>query len=161
LRFFKVATICLDDQWNCSPNKCFRVQVTDTSQHELFRGDCVNWAFMVELLQKKLLKDTNKTKRLALAKKHKQWILDRWKSVQIWDFWFQPPCLCEMQSRGLDDLHMCGSHREVWRRRCDGVGCYSDDTVSDVFMIQGILNHHGYHSILQWYAILGLHLVSL
>jgi hypothetical protein len=27
---------------NCSPNKFFRVQVTDTSQHQLFRGDCVN-----------------------------------------------------------------------------------------------------------------------
>jgi transposase len=32
---------------NCSPNKCFRVKVTDTSQHQLFRGDCVNQAFMV------------------------------------------------------------------------------------------------------------------
>jgi transposase len=31
---------------DCSPNKCFRVQVTDTSQHQLFRGDCVNQAFM-------------------------------------------------------------------------------------------------------------------
>ena len=37
---------------NCSPNKCLRVQVTDTSQHQLFRGDCVNQAFMVELLQR-------------------------------------------------------------------------------------------------------------
>jgi hypothetical protein len=36
---------------NCSPKKCFRVQATDTSQH-LFRGDCVNQAFMVELLQR-------------------------------------------------------------------------------------------------------------
>ena len=26
-------------------------QVTDTSQHQLFRGDCVNQAFMVEILQ--------------------------------------------------------------------------------------------------------------
>ena len=25
-----------------------RVQVTDTSQHQLFRGDCVNQAFMVK-----------------------------------------------------------------------------------------------------------------
>ena len=33
---------------NYSPNKH---QVTDTSQHQLFRGDCVNQAFMVELLQ--------------------------------------------------------------------------------------------------------------
>ena len=28
------------------------VQVTDTSQHQLFIGDCVNQAFMVELLQR-------------------------------------------------------------------------------------------------------------
>ena len=39
---------------NCNPNKCFRVQVTDTSQHQLFRGDCVNQAFMIELLQRNL-----------------------------------------------------------------------------------------------------------
>jgi hypothetical protein len=32
--------------------KCFRVQVTDTSQHHLFRGDCVNQAFMDDLLQR-------------------------------------------------------------------------------------------------------------
>ena len=37
---------------NCSPNKCFRVQVTDTSQHQLFRGDCVNQVFIIELLQR-------------------------------------------------------------------------------------------------------------
>ena len=57
---------------------------------------------------------------LAWAKKHEQRTLDRWKYqvwwVQIWDFWFQQPCLCEMQSRWTDDLRMCGSHREAWRR---------------------------------------------
>ena len=61
-----------------------RVQVTDTSQHQLFRGDCVNQAFIVVLLQiNYYLKDTNKKKRLAWAKKHEQWTLDRWKSV-LW-----------------------------------------------------------------------------
>ena len=35
-KFFRVTSLI-----NCSPNKCFRVQVTDTSQHQLFRGDCV------------------------------------------------------------------------------------------------------------------------
>ena len=61
-----------------------RVQVTETSEHQQFRGDYVNQAFMVELLTKKpLLKDTNKKKRLAWAKKHEQWTLDRWKSV-LW-----------------------------------------------------------------------------
>ena len=37
---------------NYSPNKCFRGQVTDASQHQLFRGDCVNQAFVVKLLQR-------------------------------------------------------------------------------------------------------------
>ena len=44
---------------------------------------------------KALLKDTNKKKRLAWAKKHEEWTLDRrkfvlWSGVQIGDFWFQP-----------------------------------------------------------------------
>ena len=55
-------------------------QVADTSQHQLFRGDCVNQAFVVELLQRNhYQKDTNKKKRLAWAKKHEQWTLDWWK----------------------------------------------------------------------------------
>ena len=33
-------------------NYSTRVQVTDTSQHQLFRGDCVNQDFMFELLQR-------------------------------------------------------------------------------------------------------------
>ena len=56
---------------------------------------------------------------------------------------------------------MCGSNREagggemVW-------GCFAGDTVCDLFRIQGTLNHHGYYSILQRYAIpSGLHLVGL
>ena len=41
-------------------------------------------------------------------------------------------------------------------------GCFAGDTVSDLFRIQGTLNQHGYHSILQLYAILSrLHLVGL
>ena len=64
---------------NCSPNQFLRVQVTYTSQHQLFRRDCVSQAFMVE--KKPLLSDINKKKRLAWSKKHKQWTLDRWKSV--------------------------------------------------------------------------------
>ena len=54
---------------------------------------------------KPLLKDTNNKKRLAWCKKHEQLTLERWKSV-LWsdeskflDFWFQPLCLCETQSR--------------------------------------------------------------
>ena len=41
-------------------------------------------------------------------------------------------------------------------------GCLTGDTVCDLFRIQGTLNQHGYHSILQQYAILsGLRLVGL
>ena len=32
-------------------------------------------------------------------------------------------------------------------------GCFAVDTVCDLFRIQGTLNQHGYHSILQQYAI--------
>jgi hypothetical protein len=35
---------------------------------------------------------------------------------------------------------------EVW-------GCFAGDTVSDLFRIQGTLNQHGYHIILQRYTI--------
>ena len=43
----------------------------------------------------------------------------------------------------------------VWR-------CLSGDTASDLFRIQGTLNQHDYHSILQRYAIpSGLGLVGL
>ena len=33
------------------------------------------------------------------------------------------------------------------------LGCFDGDTVCDLFRIQGTLNQHGYHSILQRYAI--------
>jgi hypothetical protein len=33
-------------------------------------------------------------------------------------------------------------------------GCFADDTVKDLFRIQGTLNQHGYHNILQRYAII-------
>jgi hypothetical protein len=32
-------------------------------------------------------------------------------------------------------------------------GCFAGDIVSDLFRIQGTLNQHGYHNILQRYAI--------
>jgi hypothetical protein len=56
--------------------------------------------------------------------------------VQISEFGFQPPCLCETQSRWTD--------------------------VGDLCRIQGPLNQHGYHNILQQYTIpSGLCLVGL
>ena len=76
-----------------------RVQITDTSQHQLFREDCVNQSFMVKLLQRKHYKK----KRLALAKKHEQWTLDRWKFGLESKF----EIFCQMQSRWTDHLRMC------------------------------------------------------
>jgi hypothetical protein len=41
-------------------------------------------------------------------------------------------------------------------------GCFAGDTVGDLFRIQGTFDQHGYHSILQQYAIpSGLLLVGL
>ena len=41
-------------------------------------------------------------------------------------------------------------------------GCFAGDTLCDLFRIQGTLTQHGYHSILQRYAIpSGLGLVGL
>jgi hypothetical protein len=127
---------------NCSPNKCFRVQLADTSQHQLFRVAAIN----------PLLKDTNKN-ILSWANKHKQWTLDQWKSV-LWS--------------DESKFELFGSNRHVFVRRRVGEqmisgcvvptvrhggvmvwGCFAGDTVSDLFAIQGTLNQHGYHSILQ------------
>ena len=56
----------------------------------------MNQAFMVDFLQNNTTKDTNKKKRLACAKKPKQWTLDWWKSV-LWSD-ESDHCLYEMQS---------------------------------------------------------------
>ena len=99
--------------------------------------------------KKTLLKDTNKKKRLDCSKKHEQWTLDRWKSDE-------------------SKFAIFGSNRRVFVRRRVGVvptvnhgrggvsvlGCFAGDTVCDLFRIQDALNQHGYHSILQQYAIL-------
>ena len=101
-----------------------------------------------------LLKDTNNKKRLASAKKHEQWILERGKSV-LWS--------------DESKFEIFGSNRRVFVRCRVGErmlfacvvptvkhggavmvwGCFADDTVSDLFWIQGTLNQHGYHSILK------------
>ena len=106
-----------------------------------------------------LLKDTNKKKRLAWAKKHEQWTLDRWKSV-LWSDeskfeifgsnhrvfvrhrvgeWMISACVVPTMKHG-------GGGVMVW-------GCFADDTASNLLRIQRTLNQHGYHSILQRYAI--------
>ena len=82
--------------------------------------------------------------------------------VQIWEFWFQPQCFCETQSRWTDYLHMCSSHCKHVGRGGMVWACFAGDTVCDLFRIQSTLNQHGYHSILKRYAIpSGLRLVGL
>ena len=78
--------------------------------------------------RKPLLRTGNKQKRLVWAKEHKEWTLDQWKSV-LWSdeskfeiFGSNHRVFCATQKRWTDGLYMPGSHREAWRRRCDGVG---------------------------------------
>jgi hypothetical protein len=60
------------------------------------------------------------------AMKHKQLTLDRWKSV-LWSdeskldiFGSNRHVFVRCRVGELEDLRMCGSHREAWRRRCEG-----------------------------------------
>ena len=65
-------------QINASQSSSNRHISTSTVQKRL----CESGLHGRIVVKKPLLKDTNK-KRLALAKKHEQWTLDRWKSV-LW-----------------------------------------------------------------------------
>ena len=49
-----------------------RVQVTDTSQHQLFRGDCESGLHGRIAAKKTQLKDNNKKKKLDSIKKREQ-----------------------------------------------------------------------------------------
>ena len=78
--------------------------------------------------RKPLLRTGNKQKRLVWAKEHKEWTLDQWKSV-LWSdeskfeiFGSNHRVFVRRRKRWTDGLYMPGSHREAWRRRCDGVG---------------------------------------
>ena len=111
------------DQINVSQSSSIRHISTSTVQRRLcesgLRGQIAT--------KKQRLKDTNKKKRVAWAKKHKQWTFDQskfvlWSGVQSWDFWFQQLWLCETLCGWTDDLRMCISHHKAWRRRCYGVG---------------------------------------
>ena len=103
-----------------------------------------------------------------MGQEYEQWTLDRWKSV-LWsdEYKFEifgsnnrafvsrrvgermiSACLVPTVKHG-------GGGMMVW-------GCFAGDNFSDLFSIQGILHQHGYHSILQQYAIpSGLRLVGL
>lgn len=98
---------------------------------------------------------TTRRKKIACAKKQKEWTLFQWKSVlqsftKIGNFWFHAPCLCEMKKMLADGFYMCVSPCESVRRRCDDIwGCFAGDTV-DLLKIHGKLNQHG---ILHGHAI--------
>ena len=117
-----------------------------------------SWIAAKELL----LKDTNNKKRLAWAKKHKQWTLD-WTDESNFEIFGSNRCVFVRHRVGERMISACvvptvkhgGEGVMVWV-------CFSGDTVSDLFRIQGTLHQHGYHSILQRYAIpSGLRLVGL
>ena len=148
-------------QINASKSSSNRQISTSTVQRRL----CESGLHCLIAAKKPLLKDTNKM-RHAWAMKHEQWTLDRWKSV-LWsdeskfEFLGSNRRVFETWRRWTDDLRMCSSHREAWRWWCHGVGvlCWWH---CGLFRIQGTLHQHGYHSILQWYAIpSGLSLVGL
>ena len=107
--------------------------------------------------------------KLAWAKKHEQWTLDQWKSV-LWsdeskyEIFGSNRCVL-WDTVGERMISACviptvkhgGGGVKVWVWVC-----FAGDTVCDLFTIQGTFNQHGYHSILQRYAIpYGLHLVKL
>ena len=73
-----------------------RVQVADTSQHQLSRGDFVNQAFMVKFLQRS--HNWGRTTR----RRDKEWTLNQWKSVLWYD-----------ESK----FEILGSNRHVFVRR--------------------------------------------
>ena len=84
-------------QINASQSSSNRYISTSTVQRRLRES-----GLHVQIAAKRpLLKDTNKKKRLAWAKKHEQQTLDWWKSlvwwVQIGGFSFQPLNLCEIR----------------------------------------------------------------
>ena len=137
------------------------VQVTHISTSTVQRRLCET-GLDGRIAPRKPLLETNEKKRLAWAKNHEQWTLDRWKSV-LWS--------------DESKFEIFGSNRRVFVRRRKGermisacvvptmkhgggggggggggvmvLGCFAGDTVSDLFRIQGTLNQHGYHSILQ------------
>jgi hypothetical protein len=83
-----------------------------------------------------------------LTKKHKQWTLDRWSpNSEIFVLDSHVFMRCRV---GEWKISVCVV--PTVKHGGGGVmvrGCFSGDTVSDLFRIQGILKLHGYHSILQ------------
>ena len=111
--------------------------------------------------KKQLMRKYNKKKN-DWAKKHKEWTLEQWKS-ELWSETFGSTHHVFV-SRRKGKWLVCTCVVPTVKHGGGGVmvwGCFAGDTVGDLFKIQGTLNQHGYHSMLQWHAIpSGLHLVG-
>lgn len=101
----------------------------------------------------------DRQKRLVWAKELKEQTLNQWKSV----LWSE-----DSKFKTFGSIHRVFVRRRKGKQMdtsClvptvkhggGGVmvwGCFSGDTVGDLFQIDGTLNQHGYHTILQWHAI--------
>lgn len=110
-------------------------------------------------VKKPLLRPVNKRKRLAFARKYKDWTLDQWKSV-LWtdeskfelfgtnrrrfvrrktNEKYNPSCIAPTVKHG-------GGSVMVW-------GCFSYEGLGELFKIDGIMRKEHYHNILQRVAI--------
>lgn len=109
--------------------------------------------------RKPLLRPQNIKKRLQWAREHLHWTGEQWNSV-LWS--------------DESKFELFGSKRRKYVRRRKGErnhpqcttptvkhgggsvmvwGCFAADKVGDLHKVQGILNQHGYHSILQRHAL--------
>ena len=125
-------------QINASQSSSNRHISTSTVQRRQ-RESCLHGRFAAK---KPLLKDTNKKKRLTWAKKHKQWTLDRWKSV-LWsdEYKFEMFCsdLFVFVRRRVGERMISACVGPTMKHGGGGVmvwGCFAGDTVCDLFQIQ-------------------------
>ena len=110
-------------------------------------------------VRKPLLRKQNIVKRLAWAKAHKNWSLEKWKK-----------CLFSDESK----YELFGSHRRQYVRRRQGErylpecivptvkhgggsvivwGCFGNNKVGDLIKIEGIMDAKYYHKILSRHAV--------
>src|SRR4029434_4207276 len=68
--------------------------------------------------KKPLLRKNKKKKIIAWS----QWKSVLWSDDSKFEIFGSKRCVFVRRREGEDSFCMCGSHREVWKRRCDGVG---------------------------------------
>ena len=100
------------------------------------------------------ISDKNRKYRLTWCYEHRDWTIEQWRKV-LWSDESPFELRCRRRFR-------------VWRRKtekyhpknCKGTvkhdkkiqvwGCFAAHGVGNLFRVEGILDQHGYHSILQW-----------